>query len=193
MREFLASEAMHHLGIPTTRALSLVVSRTERVRRPWYTDNLTPQQQRQQQQRHGGDVLQEEHVAITTRAAPNFLRVGTFELYSRRAQAELEGGGNDGGGGGGGPAMGFRMREFALLARHAFNRLESTPPPPPQSPSPPQSQSPSMEELLWLGHEVARRFAYTSAQWIRVGFVQSNFNSDNCHLEGLTLDYGVSE
>lgn len=35
MREFLASEAMHHLGVPTTRALSLVASASAKVQRQW--------------------------------------------------------------------------------------------------------------------------------------------------------------
>ena len=35
LREFLASEAMHFLGVSTTRALSLVVSGRETTRRPW--------------------------------------------------------------------------------------------------------------------------------------------------------------
>jgi hypothetical protein len=35
VREFVVSEAMHHLGIPTTRALSLVASRDDTVPRPW--------------------------------------------------------------------------------------------------------------------------------------------------------------
>ena len=35
LREFVASEAMHALGVPTTRALSLVASASESVRRPW--------------------------------------------------------------------------------------------------------------------------------------------------------------
>ena len=39
LREFLASEAMHYLGVSTTRALSLVVSETETVQRPWYATN----------------------------------------------------------------------------------------------------------------------------------------------------------
>ncbi len=37
VREFLASEAMHHLGVSTTRALSLIVSEEETVMRPWYS------------------------------------------------------------------------------------------------------------------------------------------------------------
>ena len=38
IREFLASEAMHYLGIDTTRALSLVVSETDTIQRPWYAE-----------------------------------------------------------------------------------------------------------------------------------------------------------
>ena len=36
VREFLASEAMYHLGISTTRALSLIVSDSARIERPWF-------------------------------------------------------------------------------------------------------------------------------------------------------------
>jgi len=36
VREFLAQEHMHALGVPTSRSLSLYVSKTETVRRPWY-------------------------------------------------------------------------------------------------------------------------------------------------------------
>ena len=39
IREFLASEAMHSLGVKTTRALSLVRSETDKVHRPWYSDD----------------------------------------------------------------------------------------------------------------------------------------------------------
>uniref|UniRef100_A0A7S2S7N9 Selenoprotein O n=1 Tax=Eucampia antarctica TaxID=49252 RepID=A0A7S2S7N9_9STRA len=41
IREFLASEAMHHLGVSTTRALSLVVSPIDTSRRPWYSPQNT--------------------------------------------------------------------------------------------------------------------------------------------------------
>ena len=37
VREFLASEAMHALRVPTTRALALVVSGSETAKRPWYS------------------------------------------------------------------------------------------------------------------------------------------------------------
>merc|ERR1719191_2191001 len=71
---------MHHLGVPTTRALSLLVSGTEKVMRGWYSG----------QQIHGlhgdMDVEQLEPCAITCRAAASFLRVGQVELHHRRAK-----------------------------------------------------------------------------------------------------------
>jgi len=42
VREFLASELMHHLGVPTTRALCLVVSDGDVVRRNWYSPTPPP-------------------------------------------------------------------------------------------------------------------------------------------------------
>ena len=37
IREFLAQEHMHALGVPTSRSLTLYTSKTETVRRPWFT------------------------------------------------------------------------------------------------------------------------------------------------------------
>lgn len=70
IREFLVSEAMHHLGVGTTRALSLVMSEQESVIRP------RPEEDEIGQQR--------EPCAITCRAAKSFLRIGHFELFGRR-------------------------------------------------------------------------------------------------------------
>ena len=79
VREFLAQEFMHALGVPTTRSLTLYVSRSETVRRPWYAPNsrsLDP------------DILVDNFAAITTRVAPSFLRVGQLELFARRARSQ---------------------------------------------------------------------------------------------------------
>ena len=38
IREFLAQEHMHALGVPTSRSLTLYTSKTETVRRPWFTN-----------------------------------------------------------------------------------------------------------------------------------------------------------
>jgi len=64
IREFLCSEAMHGLGIPTTRALALVGSPLP-VRRETV-----------------------ETAAIVTRTAPSFLRFGHFEHFSHHGQHE---------------------------------------------------------------------------------------------------------
>ena len=64
IREFLAQEHMHALGVPTSRSLSLYTSKTEKVKRPWYKEGS-----------HSKDpeVMIDEAVAITTRVAPSFI------------------------------------------------------------------------------------------------------------------------
>ena len=72
IREFLCSEAMHHLGIPTTRALCLLET-GEAVPRDMFYDG------------HPRD----EPGAIVCRAAPSFIRFGSFELPSSRNDVAL--------------------------------------------------------------------------------------------------------
>ena len=72
IREFLCSEAMHHLGVPTTRALSLVGS-GEGVLRDMFYD--------------GHPEI--EPGAIVCRVAPSFLRFGSFELPASRGEQVL--------------------------------------------------------------------------------------------------------
>ena len=72
LREFLCSEAMHHLGIPTTRALALVASGETVVRDMFYDGHP-----------------QAEPGAIVCRVAPSFLRFGHFELPAARGDDAL--------------------------------------------------------------------------------------------------------
>ena len=72
LREFLCSEAMHFLGVPTTRALSLV-STGDLVRRDMFYDG-NPQM---------------EPGAIVCRVAPSFTRPGHFELMASNGELEL--------------------------------------------------------------------------------------------------------
>ncbi|OGT70657.1 MAG: hypothetical protein A3H44_01685 [Gammaproteobacteria bacterium RIFCSPLOWO2_02_FULL_57_10] len=72
IREFLCSEAMHHLGVPTTRALSLVLSGDTVVRDMFYNGNA-----------------QEEPGAIVCRTAPSFTRFGHFQLCAFKGEKEL--------------------------------------------------------------------------------------------------------
>mmetsp|Transcript_9201 Transcript_9201/g.11281 ORF Transcript_9201/g.11281 Transcript_9201/m.11281 type:complete len:287 (-) Transcript_9201:293-1153(-) len=44
--------------------------------------------------------------------------------------------------------------------------------------------------VLKFAQNTCDRLAKLAAEWLRVGYCQGNFNSDNCHIGGLTLDYG---
>ena len=72
LREFLCSEAMHHLGVPTTRALSLILT-GERVERDMFYDGRP----------------EEEPGAVVCRVAPSFLRFGNYELFAARGELDV--------------------------------------------------------------------------------------------------------
>ena len=71
VREFMCSEAMHHLGVPTTRALSLVGTGDAVVRDMFYDGNP-----------------QAEPGAIVCRVAPSFVRFGNFEILAAGEEHE---------------------------------------------------------------------------------------------------------
>lgn len=71
VREYLCSEAMYHLGVPTTRALSLVLT-GEQVERDMFYD--------------GNPKL--EPGAVVCRVAPSFLRFGNYQLFAARGDVE---------------------------------------------------------------------------------------------------------
>ena len=67
IREYLCSEAMFHLGVPTTRALSLALSGDEVLRDMLYDGNAAY-----------------EKGAIVSRVAPSFLRFGSYQIFTAR-------------------------------------------------------------------------------------------------------------
>ncbi|WP_241279916.1 protein adenylyltransferase SelO [Chryseobacterium cucumeris] len=69
VREYLMSEAMHHLGVPTTRALSLAFTGEDVMRDIMYSGNP-----------------QLEKGAVVIRTAESFLRFGHFELMSAQRE-----------------------------------------------------------------------------------------------------------
>lgn len=216
IREFLASEAMHHLGVCTTRALSLVVSdgaNGDTSNRPWYSDNAknrTPNLPRMDdprlaqysdaekkeiisqlaaQAKADPDTLVEERCAITTRVASSFVRIGHLDLFARRVEM-------------------ISMKN--AKAKNDSMEVEEVP-----VKETPQYQE--LEDMMW--HACYREYyndAYEPyweskdaksaamalmngtmntlsrmvANWVRVGFVQGNFNADNCLVGGRTMDYG---
>ncbi|GAK88937.1 selenoprotein O and cysteine-containing homologs [Nonlabens ulvanivorans] len=71
IREHLCSEAMHHLGIPTTRSLSLSLSGNQVLRDMLYDGNAA-----------------HEKGAIVCRVAPSFIRFGNFEWAAAQGNPE---------------------------------------------------------------------------------------------------------
>jgi uncharacterized protein YdiU (UPF0061 family) len=157
IREFLAQEYMHALGVPTSRSLSLYVSKTEKVRRPWYSERS---------RETNPDRMIAEPVAISTRVAPSFLRVGQLELFGRRARKNEH------------PKA---MVELEMIVLHLIEREYS---------DVINQQLTTVEKVVMLVGEFRTRLITLVVNWLRVGFCQGNFNSDNCAAGGFTLDYG---
>ncbi len=157
VREFLAQEHMHALGVPTSRSLSLYVSKTETVMRPWYAEGSCSRDP---------DRLISEPVAISTRVASSFIRVGQLELFGRRVRKQAHHG---------------AMQELERLVLHLIDREYG------------ESIDPHLDlptKVVLLAQEFRSRLVCLVANWIRVGYCQGNFNSDNCAAGGFTLDYG---
>jgi len=157
VREFLAQDYMHALGVPTSRSLTLYVSKSETVARPWYSPDsrsIDP------------DILVDNPVAISTRVAPSFLRVGQLELFARRARSN---------------AHPNALEELRMIVAHLIEREYKN------------DIDPSLTfpaKLVELAKLFRQRLTSLVANWLRVGYCQGNFNSDNCAAGGFTLDYG---
>ncbi len=157
VREFLAQEYMHALGVPTSRSLTLYVSKSERVTRPWYSQDshsINP------------DILVDNPVAISTRVAPSFLRVGQLELFARRVRSN---------------AHPKALEELHMIVSHLIER---------EYKNDINQNLDFADQLVELAKVFRHRLTSLVANWLRVGYCQGNFNSDNCAAGGFTLDYG---
>jgi uncharacterized protein YdiU (UPF0061 family) len=157
VREFLAQEYMQALGVPTSRSLTLYVSKSETVTRPWYSQDshsIDP------------DTLVDNPVAISTRVAPSFLRVGQLELFARRARSN---------------AHPKALEELSMIVSHLIEREYKS------------DINPNLgfaDQVVELAKLFCQRLTSLVANWQRIGYCQGNFNSDNCAAGGFTLDYG---
>jgi len=101
IREFLCSEAMWALGIPTTRAASLITSDSTVVRDKLYTGNA-----------------KHEKCAVVMRVAPTFIRFGSFEIFK---DVDLHSGGK-------GPSNGLKDNMLPpmldYLVQHHFKEFQ---------------------------------------------------------------------
>lgn len=157
VREFLAQEYMHALGVPTSRSLTLYVSKTDTVTRPWYAEhsfNTNP------------DIMVDNPIAISTRVASSFLRVGQLELFARRTRDN---------------AYASAREELKMIVQHLIQREYKNE----------IDQSLNFNvQIIELAKLFRTRLTSLISNWIRVGFCQGNFNGDNCPAGGYTLDYG---
>ncbi|MGA1939073.1 protein adenylyltransferase SelO [Arcobacter sp. YIC-310] len=156
IREFLAQEQMYKLGIPTSRSLCLFSSKSETVKRPWFTKGSYSKDP---------ELMIDEKVAILTRVAPSFLRVGQLELFGRRARKNEH----------------LKAKEeLEQIVLYSIKREY-----------PEISEDLTLEDkIILFAKSFRNRLTSLVADWIRVGYCQGNFNSDNCSVGGFTLDYG---
>ncbi|MCG8314085.1 MAG: protein adenylyltransferase SelO family protein [Pseudomonadales bacterium] len=157
VREFLAQEHMQALRVPTSRSLTLYVSKSETVTRPWYS---------QGSHYTDPDILVDDPVAISTRVAPSFLRVGQLELFARRARSN---------------AHPTALQELQMIVSHLIER---------EYKEDIDQKMVFAAQLIELATLFRQRLTSLVANWLRVGYCQGNFNSDNCAAGGFTLDYG---
>jgi uncharacterized protein YdiU (UPF0061 family) len=104
--------------------------------------------------------------AITTRVAPSFLRVGQLELFARRTRSNAHAG---------------AKCELQMIVEHLIERNYR---------SEINAALPFTDQVLELARLFRGRLTKLVAHWMRVGYCQGNFNSDNCAAGGYTLDYG---
>eukprot|EP00198_Chlamydomonas_reinhardtii_P010390 XP_001699727.1 predicted protein [Chlamydomonas reinhardtii] len=160
LREFLCSEAMYNLGIPTTRAGTCVTSDSKVVRDIKYDGNA---------------IL--ERATTITRIAPTFLRFGSFEIFKP----------TDNFTGRRGPSAGHEAAILPVMLHHAIrtyypaiwaahdgDRIAA---------------GVGAMYLDWI-KEVTRRTASLVAAWQCVGWCHGVLNTDNMSIVGVTIDYG---
>ncbi|KAI9730562.1 MAG: hypothetical protein M1834_005803 [Cirrosporium novae-zelandiae] len=172
IREYIISEALHGLHIPTTRALSLTLLPTT-------------------------DAVREriEPCAIVSRFAPSWLRIGTFDLLRTRGDranirnlatyfaehvvpgswVALP------------AALPADTSSFPTAAKDVPTGI-----PKDEIQTPPGAPDTSMDEnrFVRLYRYIVRQNAVTVAYWQAYGFLNGVLNTDNTSLLGLSLDFG---
>nr|KYP75501.1 UPF0061 protein azo1574 family [Cajanus cajan] len=161
VREFLCSEAMHHLGIPTTRALCLVTTGKLVTRDMFYDGNP-----------------KEEPGAIVCRVAQSFLRFGSYQIHAARGDKDL------------GLVRVLADYAIKHHFPHIENMSKSeslsfcT-----GDEDHSVVDLTSNKYAAWVV-EIAERTASLIARWQGVGFTHGVLNTDNMSILGLTIDYG---
>ncbi|KAF5196768.1 hypothetical protein FRX31_013646 [Thalictrum thalictroides] len=161
IREFLCSEAMHGLGIPTTRALCLVTTGKYVTRDMFYDGNP-----------------KEEPGAVVCRVAQSFLRFGSFQIHASRGKEDLNIV----------RALADYTIRHHFPHIENINKSESLSFKTGEESSSGVDLT-SNKYAAWAV-EVAERTASLVASWQGVGFTHGVLNTDNMSVLGLTIDYG---
>ncbi|KAJ9149959.1 UPF0061-domain-containing protein [Pleurostoma richardsiae] len=164
IREFVVSEALNALGIPSTRALALTLLPHSKVRR----ETVEPG-------------------AIVVRFAQSWIRLGNFDILRARGDRGLirrlatyvaE----------------DVFGDWENLPGRLENPEEPTSSsPPPRGVSKEAIEGPdevAENRFTRLYREVVRRNAATVAQWQAYGFMNGVLNTDNTSVFGLSIDFG---
>lgn len=162
IREFLCSEAMHSLGIPTTRALCLVTTGKDVTRDMFYDGNA-----------------KEEPGAIVCRVAQSFLRFGSYQLHASRGKDDLE------------IVRVLADYAIRHHFPHLENMIKSdTLSFKAEGLEGSSTVDLTSNKYAAWSVEVAERTASLIAKWQGVGFTHGVLNTDNMSVLGLTIDYG---
>lgn len=163
IREFVVSEALNALRIPTTRALSLTLLPHSKVRR----ERIEPG-------------------AIVARFAQSWLRIGTFDLLRARGDRDLVRKLAD-------YTAEHVFTGWSSLPARLPDDQQDTAEPPSTPVEKDTIEGPSgLEENRYtrLYREITRRNAKTVAAWQSYAFTNGVLNTDNTSLMGLSLDFG---
>lgn len=161
IREFLCSEAMHCLGIPTTRALSLVTTGKYVTRDMFYDGNA-----------------KEEPGAIVCRVAPSFLRFGSYQIHASRGKEDLE------------IVRALADYAIRHHFPHIENMNKSESLSFSTGDEDHSVVDLTSNKYAAWTVEIAERTASMIASWQGVGFTHGVMNTDNMSILGLTIDYG---
>ncbi|GAB7366631.1 hypothetical protein MBLNU230_g8615t1 [Neophaeotheca triangularis] len=166
IREFVVSESLHALGIPTTRALSLTLAPESRVRR----ERMEPG-------------------AVVARFAQSWLRLGTFDLARSRGDRDLIRKLADYTAT---SVYGGWEKLPGALPQTADSKPDLTASPSIDIPSDTTEHSGPMAQNRYtrLYRAVARQNALTVAKWQAYAFTNGVLNTDNTSILGLSIDYG---
>ncbi|KAI9840502.1 MAG: hypothetical protein M1837_001562 [Sclerophora amabilis] len=163
IREFVVSEALNALHIPTTRALSLSLLPHSRVQRE-----------------------RSEPGAIVARFAQSWLRIGTFDIIrSRNDRSLLRRLANY-------VAEDVYGGWETLPSTHPSPESDLALPPPTNIPAATTTGSGTEADNRFarLYRAIVRRNALTVASWQAYGFMNGVLNTDNTSLLGLSIDFG---